>query len=235
MRIFIIIFCFLPCLLFGQNYQVENELNVNARSGLNMKNTPGVEGSKIGFLEYGEKVKVISKEFTSQRDTFDNLDGGWVEIEKGKISGYVFDGYLTKLPVVKIDSKDTHWSICLFDEMNKYATNNFKNAPETTYDNGNDGEGAHSMKILTSIKGYQYVEHGYTDCIAREFQIPNLRQPEGILFVKSFFKNCNLLSVEIENKIEKGGRQILFEDDTTGILNLKWLENRMFFIIASSI
>jgi len=235
MRLFVIIFCFLPCLLFGQFYEIGDELNVNARSGLNVRNAPGVEGTKVGFLEYGQKVKVISTEFIKQRDTFDNLDGGWVEVEKGKIRGFVFDGFLAKLPVVKIDSINTHWSYCLPDEMKGYVFDNFDDVTESNYNNGSDGEGAHEMKIFTSKGNYQFIEHGYTDCLASEIQIPNIRRSEGVLLVKSFFKNCNLLTKEIERKIEKGGRQIVLEDDTTGILQLTWLGERMFFVMASSI
>ena len=222
-------------LLFGQFYEVGDNLNVNARSGLNVRDEPGVEGSKVGFLEYGQKVKVSSKEFISKRDTFDNLEGGWIEIETGAMKGYVFDGFLTKLPMVKIDSQNTHWSTCLFEQIEAYARGNFSNITKSNYDNGSDGEGAHSFTIFTSDKNYQFVEHGYTDCIARELQIPNLRRSEGILLVKSFFQNCNLLDDEIERKIEKGGRQIIFQDDTTCILNLKWVGNRMYFVIASSV
>jgi len=235
MRLVIIILFFCPCWLLGQFYEVGDELNVNARSGVNVRNTPGVGGKKVGFLEYGQKVKVISKEFINQRDTFDNLDGAWVEIEKGKMKGFVFDGFLTKLPVVKIGSQNNHWSFCLFDEMKGYKSDNFENITETNYQNANGGEGAHEMKIFTSKRNYQFIEHGYTDCLASEFQIPNLRRSEGILFVKSFFKNCNVLTKEVERKIEKGGRQIVFEDDTTGILTLNWLGHRMFFVLASSI
>ena len=55
------------------------------KSELNMRTGPGTEFAKIEVLSKGEKVKVVEE-----------LEGGWVEIEKDGYRGYVSKDYLTK-------------------------------------------------------------------------------------------------------------------------------------------
>ncbi|MFT7158328.1 MAG: hypothetical protein ACI8Q1_003357 [Parvicella sp.] len=55
------------------------------KSELNMRTGPGTEFAKIEVLSKGEEVKVVEE-----------LDDGWVEIEKGGYRGYVSKDYLTK-------------------------------------------------------------------------------------------------------------------------------------------
>ena len=90
-------------------YEVGDSLFVWSKSGLSMRAEPGIGGERIGSNNYGEFVKVLSKEEGEYTDTLlrnnkyiqDDLtiDGNWIKVQRGKM-GYMFDGYLSKLPVL---------------------------------------------------------------------------------------------------------------------------------------
>ena len=234
MRWFFVIFSLIPCLAFGQTYQVGDNLNVNARSGLNVRNVPGVQGSQIGFLEYGQKVKVISKEFINQRDTFDNLDGGWIEIEMGEVKGYVFDGYLTKLPILDFQLKNDNEDrgICLFQSMDKYVESNFEINDTTNYYNGSDGEGDHGMNIMELNNFGQFIKHTYWESFESELQLEKVSEGEALNLVKSIFESCDLLTKKIEQDLKSSSYLRLFKGEFEVGLKMKWTERRFYFSIS---
>jgi hypothetical protein len=60
---------------------------------------------KIGQVKYGEFVIIQDVFDFAYKDTINNRAGNWVKINyKGNI-GFVFDGYLSKLPVPKLNIK----------------------------------------------------------------------------------------------------------------------------------
>ena len=84
--------------------------SVSSKNGLNVRDNPSTSGNRIGVLNFNSLVNIVSK--TGMELTIDDNDitkiisGQWVKIEslyQGKsasaniISGYVFDGYLSKL------------------------------------------------------------------------------------------------------------------------------------------
>lgn len=226
----------LPGFVFGQFYEIGDNLNVNARSGLNVRSTPAINGSKVGFLEYGQRVEVISKEYLTKRDTFENLDGGWVEIESEGIRGFVFDGFLTKLPILnyKMNPKNEEKGVCLFNSMNRYIKNNFVAIDTTNYYNGADGEGSHGMKIINLRDHGQFIKHSYWESFGDEFQIEKVRKVESFLFVKSLFESCNLWTKEIEEKLIIHIHHTyieLFRGEFEVSLGARWTEDRFYFSI----
>lgn len=83
---------------------------VSLKNGLNVREKPSTSGNRIGVLNFNSLVNIVSKtgiEFTiDDNDITKIISGQWVKIEsvyQGKstsaniVSGYVFDGYLSKL------------------------------------------------------------------------------------------------------------------------------------------
>ncbi len=84
--------------------------SVSSKNGLNVREKPSTSGNRIGVLNFNSLVNIVSKtgiEFTiDDNDITKIISGQWVKIEsvyQGKstsaniVSGYVFDGYLSKL------------------------------------------------------------------------------------------------------------------------------------------
>ncbi len=76
-------------------YKKGNRLNVLATS-LNMRAKPSIKSKKIGRVPYGARATVLKK----MKNTFksEGIKGHWVKVKYDKRIGYIFDGYLTRLP-----------------------------------------------------------------------------------------------------------------------------------------
>lgn len=90
--------------------QAENRLQtqmVIAKSGLNMRSTPGITGKKVGAIPFGAAVELKS-EVTYLSDTLDYyfspsdegvpkkqpVTGGWVKVAYNGKEGFVYEGFL---------------------------------------------------------------------------------------------------------------------------------------------
>ena len=95
-------------------YQEGTVLKVWAVNGLNMRDGPGKDFPISRKLHYGDEVtvtdpfigdfplsiKVIDKKGT--KNDFE-LKGNWVRVMLDDVEGYVFDGYLSRLPVIRLN------------------------------------------------------------------------------------------------------------------------------------
>jgi len=112
---------FISQLGIAQNYQPNDSLYVWAVSGLNMRTTPDLKSRKIVTIPYGNQVRIIETakdssmlEVVLQKETSSNnktipailIKGSWCKVQYKNNTGYVFDGFLSKLPALKI-SVDT--------------------------------------------------------------------------------------------------------------------------------
>jgi len=116
------------------NYKTGDQLFVWAKSGLNMREGPSTDFSKIKKLNYGEKVEVVDKnpktkslDLTilkkSKKHNQFILMGHWIKVKIGNTEGYVFDGYLSRLPVMKM--KETKDNKPYFEDFHEYASREF--------------------------------------------------------------------------------------------------------------
>lgn len=115
-RIFSVIIIFLVmanlCLAKGNDIVKYNW----AKSGLNIRISEGVEADVIGVIPFGAEVivleetdrglsiklsEVFSKDYSEASSSY-YISGNWVQIRYKDIDGYVFDGYLSELPPMKL-------------------------------------------------------------------------------------------------------------------------------------
>ena len=90
-------------------YSEGDELFVLATSGLRMREAP-INGSSVTTIPYGEEVKILKIEAYDLREefrrTYDGISVTWPKVEyKGKV-GYVFDGFLCRLPAPKLENTE---------------------------------------------------------------------------------------------------------------------------------
>lgn len=101
----------------------ENDtLFVWAKSGLNLRTGRSIDSSKIKTVPYGEVVVVVkdslkkiwfsSIEVPAKYDSLlrtdlpeFKLEGSWLKVTHEQDTGYLFDGYLSSLPAIRIDKK----------------------------------------------------------------------------------------------------------------------------------
>jgi hypothetical protein len=116
-----LLFACLLCLTYSakaiNEYAIGDNLTVLAANGLTLRDTPN--GKKIDLIPCGKKVLVLAENFKKTSHEVEEfkgfkLKGFWVAVKYGSKTGYVFDGFLSKLPAVKQN------------EMAMYFERNFK-------------------------------------------------------------------------------------------------------------
>ncbi len=109
-------------------------LTVSASSGLNMRTVPGINSKIIKKLNVGDQVTIIHDELgLGYTDRIDWVDGEWILIEHKDDLGYVFDGFLTNLPIPEEDDEFSCLDLDLSSSIEAYSKNNFtpQAAPDT--------------------------------------------------------------------------------------------------------
>lgn len=70
-------------------------LFVFAKSGLKLRTAPNLESETIKIAQYGHAVKPL---FVEKSDTIEQINGNWLEVDYRGEVGFMFDGYLSRLP-----------------------------------------------------------------------------------------------------------------------------------------
>lgn len=86
---------------FAQHYQNGDTLNVAATSGLRLRTSPNSSAGTIRVLEFGEEV-IVNNTFgfdSTYQDKSGWFTGNWIIVSAGQVSGFVFDAFLSKLPL----------------------------------------------------------------------------------------------------------------------------------------
>lgn len=108
MKAIILLFLLLPLSLFSQRtYSPNQTVYCWAKSGLNLRNQPNTQGAKItkvpfkGVLTVVDSIKGISYLDTLTKDKNHPLliKGNWIKVAYKNDTGYVFDGYISRIPV----------------------------------------------------------------------------------------------------------------------------------------
>ena len=80
-----------------QQARTETSLNrtmfVNALAGLRVRDAPGLDGNRIGALDFGAEVRAIRED--GDTFTIDNVEGKWMFVETDDLQGWIFGGFLS--------------------------------------------------------------------------------------------------------------------------------------------
>jgi len=112
-ELFLVILLFLCSLANGQfkgAYKKGDTLNVLTISGVNLRENPSSASNKIATIIYGSKIQVVDDNLRQTKFRVEELkeffiEGYWVKVKFRDQIGYLFDGYLSKFPI--LDYKDT--------------------------------------------------------------------------------------------------------------------------------
>lgn len=75
------------------------ELYVVASSGLTMRTNPDMRAKSVGVIPYGASVIAITQNDSLIKQRINWVEGSWIHVEYDGMQGYMFDGYLTDLPL----------------------------------------------------------------------------------------------------------------------------------------
>jgi len=75
-------------------------LTVMAPSGLSLRSAPTINSRLLDVIPYGSEITVIENTFEDNPfEKFDWVEGNWVKINFEGQEGFVFDGFISKLPM----------------------------------------------------------------------------------------------------------------------------------------
>ncbi|MEZ4772488.1 MAG: SH3 domain-containing protein [Bacteroidia bacterium] len=184
----------------ADNYQVGSELYVWAKSGLNIREIPDISGKKIGKLNLGEWVKVISisnkksdiQVIAPRPDLFSTniyqdsgatapyyLTGRWIEVRSEKFKGFVVDMYLLKYPPPSTE-------LTMIDYIKTLASE------PCTIDTSWVDEDSGSDKKYFDYKsnadtGFGFSGHNFMESVGQTVRIPDMTVEEGFVFCNFFY------------------------------------------------
>ncbi len=194
------LFCLSSTLpISAQDVDMGDTLRVNALSGLHLRQQATTQSLSKKLLPYGHPVVVVS-ESKGKPVLLDGLTGNWVRASAGRDTGYVFNAYLTRLPVfMNKPVKDQN----LGASLEEYAFEKLGVLDSVYYTNGADGEPFHRMTIFNLRGGHQYIRHGFWENEEWELQLLNVRDSEGIQLILNLLKLWGRSTPDIENTLKK--------------------------------
>jgi len=209
-QIIAILFIILPIISTGMNYSIGDTLNVVAINGLTVRSEPSVDGNKITTLKNQEKVCIKdTANFKVLRDSIFGFRGNWVLIQTSEnITGYVFDAFLSTLPVTKsmteyikkLPNNAFDYSNELPELLKSYAIENFsKTDCEFEYNNRADGESVHYMRIQKFQEGHVLIEHTIWEGTSTELKLENVRISEIFYLVHQLLGDTNEEIIKIND------------------------------------
>ena len=178
----------------------ENEtLNVWAASGLNMRDKPEAKSTKVATIPYGARVTVqpnigIKIPFEVEEFKGFTVKGYWLLVKYGNTEGFVFDGFLSRLPAPnKADTLDIEGYLDKkIEKIGKRYEVKVRNLDKDTVirsaspkeDVENFDYFSYKQKYKQGIL-YEYLrgEGGFN----RKINCPNLTLYEGYVLVKTYF------------------------------------------------
>ncbi|MFM9947201.1 MAG: hypothetical protein ACKV1O_04620 [Saprospiraceae bacterium] len=185
--------------IFGQNMTHSDTLRVNALNGLHLRQQASTKSASKKLLPYGESIVVISGT-KGKPISIDGLTGAWVAGISNRDTGYVFDAYLTRLPITPPKPpKNGH----LPELLERYALENLGAIDSVYYNNGADGESYHSMTIFNLRDGHQYIRHTLWENFEWELQLQNVEESEGINLVLNWLKLSGKLTADTEKAVKQ--------------------------------
>ena len=128
--------CILIICLAGATVQANHTIPemgfVSAFSGLKFRATPGADGQVLKVIPFGEAVDII--ETSEVKDRVEWLEGHWILVEYQGLQGYVFDGFISTLPLPYEDFELTQEDEDLTYPLIAYVQNQFSQVetPDTT-------------------------------------------------------------------------------------------------------
>lgn len=179
MKIFLItllLLCTVSSSFAVGDYSTGDYLYNWAISGLNMRTKPDAKSSKIINISFGEKVKIVDDQPYSYPFRYTmvksknpdstvqwEIDGHWVKVEYLDQVGYVFDGYLSKLPVMT--NAPEHNPYLSLELIKEYGEKNWGGLSEETTintlnfeDKSRDPDKGHSSSYTLTFKNGAYYE-----------------------------------------------------------------------------
>ena len=173
--------------------------NVFAFSGLKIRTAPGLDGQVLTVIPFGETVEIITSESTLE--TIEWMEGQWIKVEFEGIQGFVFDGFLSDLPVPSFDFELSQNDLDLTYPMIAWAEYNFDEVSQ----NDTINRGDHNKIIQYMEKGIVLSREDSDYSFNTSIELPNVTISEAYNIMKSMLLTKSERTIYDNNAIYING------------------------------
>lgn len=112
-----------------QGFIEGTQLYVVANSGLTLRTAPSLSAESLGVIEFGSSVEVLNQPDSIQHyDKMNWVEGKWLYVECDGVTGYMFDGYLSDLPMPIYEFEKCQLDLDLIYPLESWAEINLGNS-----------------------------------------------------------------------------------------------------------
>lgn len=218
-----------------KDYKINDTLYVWAKNGLFLRTEAKPIAEKVNKLEYGSALIILEQNlktnaFSTEEFKGFKIKGYWVKVSVNNQIGYVFDGYLSKLPpLLKMKNSDK------FEDFSEYATRFVKFVKSNTQETIDKAGDKHTLTIkkfgneITTEVAHD-VYYGET-----RYSFKKLSLEEAYLFAFIYFKwtketykilsfqaneiKCDYELIDNEGTGGQNGIKIKIQNNTTFIID----------------
>ena len=199
------------------NYLQGDQLNVFAVSGLKLRTADHMQSEVLTVIPYGETVTVLNHFDlnTAKTQRIDWVEGRWIFVSYGVLEGYVFDGYLSRLPIPDDASQFCDECHELVNPLNNYLDAHFR--VQTILDSSPKAEMNFTYEYLLEQSLIVKRRSGES-WWGIELEMLNYRMPEALNLLRAM-----IVSDEDRNEFEES---LMFKEDKQS--NVKEIQIRLY-------
>jgi len=182
----IIFILFFSSTFWGQ--KTESPYFIYAMSGLKMRTSPAKDSSLITKIPFGTEVKIIDENLESPEIIIDGLKGRYILTEYADTTGYIFSGYISRIPVPNLTDSWFELKDYLVEKFGKSEKKTSTKEPNP-YDSTDTRYG---VKYSDDIEYYDFGEECNTN---ERMIIKDITVREAFLFLTTFnaqYRNIKL-------------------------------------------
>ncbi len=95
---------------------------VVAQSGLTLRELPDIKSRALEIINFGDVVTVLEQpDSITVTGKINWVEGRWIKVDYDGVQGYVFDGYLSDLPLPEYDFEICHMDLDLIYPLESWA------------------------------------------------------------------------------------------------------------------
>lgn len=112
--------------IFANDFIEGQQLSIVAPSGLSLRDAPSQMGRVLDIVNFGEEVTVInSSEVVCKSEKIEWVTGEWILVNYQGQEGYMFDGYLTDLPLPQYEFEIAYNDMDLIHSLDSWVNYHF--------------------------------------------------------------------------------------------------------------
>lgn len=191
----IVVFLFICKISYSAvRFDQGDKVNVWVLKGVTLYKESKSASANFGVIPYGKQIVILSSEsdsLTSYQGRITNditevpvtLKGHWVKVKYGQKVGYVFDGYLSKMPCLKIEEYGSA------EEFSKYVKRIYKGYTQKS--NKSVVKGIDFEEKIYYYKGMVVLKETSGDgCFDTEIYLKGISYRDAQLFEKVYFNGA---------------------------------------------